>query len=325
MSSYPYDHITYTNWMLAQNMAILSQIPVAEISSIRGQNETLKKQCENHLKEICSLKKNLIEAEENASKLKDELEKSKTKAPEIKIPDFIKDGSTLTPTITIIRSSPPFGQQSMQKGDSSCCNPITRSDTCPFVIRKPFKSRFTLVNFKPNSDSLTPEQVSETLRGIKNINDIISLKDKWFKIRHNHVLQRLHYLINPLEKLQHMVGLDEVKNDLFKKIIYWIQNPPNVKTGCDEYLNTIITGPPGVGKTEFAKIYASVFVRLGILKTDTFTEIKRDDLVGEYLGQTAPRTRKLLESAVGGVLFLDEAYSLGNQDSVIHFQKKQLI
>jgi SpoVK/Ycf46/Vps4 family AAA+-type ATPase len=102
-------------------------------------------------------------------------------------------------------------------------------------------------------------------------------------------------------------------------IIYHIQN--NYE---NDYLHTIITGPPGVGKTEFAKIYAEIFVRLGILKSDKFIEIKRDDLVGEFLGQTSIKTRKLLESAMGGVLFLDEAYSLGNEEKRDFYSKEAI-
>jgi SpoVK/Ycf46/Vps4 family AAA+-type ATPase len=63
---------------------------------------------------------------------------------------------------------------------------------------------------------------------------------------------------------------------------------------------------------------------LGILKTDKFIEIKRDDLVGEYLGQTSIKTRQLLESAMGGVLFLDEAYSLGNKEKRDSFSKEAI-
>lgn len=185
-------------------------------------------------------------------------------------------------------------------------------------------SRFKTINFRPNKTAWTDEKINETISSIKNINDIIKLNSNWYELRHNYVLQRLYYLIPPLQKLQKMVGLQEVKQDLYKKIIYYMQNPFDERTGCDEYLHTIISGPPGVGKTEFAKIYADVFVRLGILKSDKFIEIKRDDLVGEYLGQTSHRTRDLLESAMGGVLFLDEAYSLGNQEKTDSFSKEAI-
>lgn len=182
-----------------------------------------------------------------------------------------------------------------------------------------YKSRFELVNFYPNYSSWTPDKINEVMRSIKSIDDIIKLKPHWYELRHDHTLQRLHYLITPLTKLNSMVGLENIKSDIFKKIIYWIKN-----SYSNEYLHTIISGPPGVGKTEFAKIYADIFVRLGILKTDKFIEIKRDDLVGEYLGQTALKTRKLLESVMGGVLFLDEAYSLGNKEKRDSFSKEAI-
>jgi SpoVK/Ycf46/Vps4 family AAA+-type ATPase len=181
------------------------------------------------------------------------------------------------------------------------------------------RSRFELVNFYTNLSSWTPDKVNEVIRSIKSIDDIIKLKPHWYELRHDRTLQRLHYLITPLAKLNSMVGLENIKSDIFKKIIYWIKN-----SYSNEYLHTIISGPPGVGKTEFAKIYADIFVRLGILKTDKFIEIKRDDLVGEYLGQTAPKTRQLLESAMGGVLFLDEAYSLGNKEKRDSFSKEAI-
>lgn len=185
-------------------------------------------------------------------------------------------------------------------------------------------SRFKTIDFRPHKTAWSDEKIKETISSIKNINDIINLNHNWYGLRHNHILQRLYYLIPPLQKLQKMVGLQEVKQDVYKKIIYYMQNPFDERTGCDEYLHTIISGPPGVGKTEFAKIYADIFVRLGILKTDKFIEIKRDDLVGEYLGQTSHRTRDLLEYAMGGVLFLDEAYSLGNEEKRDSFSKEAI-
>jgi SpoVK/Ycf46/Vps4 family AAA+-type ATPase len=116
-----------------------------------------------------------------------------------------------------------------------------------------------------------------------------------------------------------MVGLENIKTNLLKKIIYYIQNPYS-----GEYLHTIITGPPGVGKTEFAKIYSDIFVRLNILKSHKFIEVKRDDFIAEYLGQTAIKTRKLLDSGLDGVIFLDEAYSMGNQENRDSFSKEAI-
>ena len=180
-------------------------------------------------------------------------------------------------------------------------------------------SNYATIIYKPTPFSWSDEKINNTLESIKSIDDIIKLEDNWNNIKHNIILQRLYHLIPPLQKLNNMIGLSKIKSDIFKKIIYYIQ-----QKSSDDYLHTIITGPPGVGKTEFSKIYADVFVRLGLLKSDKFIEIKRDDLVGEYLGQTSVKTRKLLDSAMDGVLFLDEAYSLGNEEKRDSFSKEAI-
>ena len=82
----------------------------------------------------------------------------------------------------------------------------------------------------------------------------------------------------------------------------------------EEYLHTMIYGPPGCGKTTVAKIIGKIYQGLGILsRKGTFKIAYRDDFIAGYLGQTAIKTQKLLKSSIGGVLFIDEVYALSSQ------------
>jgi SpoVK/Ycf46/Vps4 family AAA+-type ATPase len=181
-------------------------------------------------------------------------------------------------------------------------------------------NKYRVIIYKPISISWNDEKINSILSSIHSIDDIINnLNGNYIYFKHNYILTKLNNLIPALIKLKELVGLKEIKKSVFKKIIYFIQNDNNM-----DYLHTVISGPPGVGKTEFAKIYADIFVRLGILQKDQFMTIKRDDLVGEYLGSTSVKTRKLLDSALGGVLFLDEAYSLGNSERRDTFSKEAI-
>ena len=70
-------------------------------------------------------------------------------------------------------------------------------------------------------------------------------------------------------------------------------------------MHTVIYGPPGTGKTEIAKIIGVIYSKIGILNKNTFKKVTRSDLIAGYLGQTAIKTKTVIEQTLGGVLFID--------------------
>ena len=98
------------------------------------------------------------------------------------------------------------------------------------------------------------------------------------------------------------------------KIIYFIQGyHENDING--NFINTVLLGSPGTGKTEVAHILAGIYKSLGFLPSDKVTMAKKSDFIANYLGQTVNKTQKLLEKAKGGVLVIDEVYAFGSRDS----------
>lgn len=178
---------------------------------------------------------------------------------------------------------------------------------------RPIKKRKTSMN---SSVATLTEKINNPITNINSIKDLIKVAKNTKKQRNADFL-RLKNLLPELENLDRMIGMEELKKSITFQILYYLQD-----LGSNDMLHTVIQGPPGTGKTVIAQILAKIYLKLSFLDNDTFKIAKRSDLVGEYLGQTAAKTQRLINKCIGGVLFIDEAYSLGNSEGRDSYSKE---
>lgn len=230
-------------------------------------------------------------------------------------------------------------------------------------------------NVTPPPPSPTPTNIikkkMEIHTELNTIQDILTLireNPLDDSIEYNIDMKSLHSIKIPLQDLDNMIGMTELKQNVVDQLLYFIQelhltteseeqiirettstgpvplldicdshykhshntktstnttiNTSNNKSKSVDFMHTVIYGPPGTGKTEIAKIIGAIYSKMGILKKGVFKKVTRSELIAGYLGQTAIKTKEAIQDCLGGVLFIDEAYALGNPEKKDSFAKE---
>jgi len=142
-----------------------------------------------------------------------------------------------------------------------------------------------------------------------NERSVISVKDEYKKTQIGTIIQNLE---------SDLIGLKPVKKRIREIAALLLVDKIRKNLGLNAGnpgLHMSFTGSPGTGKTTVALKMADILYKLGYIRTGQLLTVTRDDLVGQYIGHTAPKTKEVLKKAMGGVLFIDEAYYLYKPDN----------
>lgn len=179
---------------------------------------------------------------------------------------------------------------------------------------------------KPSFIKKIPNKKIHINENITNLDDLINMINKYpiiENIDYNINMEILHKIKPYLINLNNMIGINNLKNHIVDQLLYFLQNFHKTQH-YNDFMHTVIYGPPGTGKTEIAKILGSIFSSINVLSKCSFNKVTRSDLIAGYLGQTAIKTKEVIQNSLGGVLFIDEAYSLGNNEKRDSFAKECL-
>ena len=165
-----------------------------------------------------------------------------------------------------------------------------------------------------------PPEVVVIKKEVHTIADLIDIGKMYDPTKiYNIDVKILHDLVEPLTVLDGMIGMTAIKQEMVDHILFRVQD---FDIFNQMMMHTVIEGPPGTGKTEVARIIGRIYLAMGILRNKNFIKATRSQLIAGYLGQTAIATQKMIDAAKGGVLFIDEVYSLGNVEKRDSFSKE---
>jgi replication-associated recombination protein RarA len=205
------------------------------------------------------------------------------------------------------------------------------------------------------NESCKSKRINEK-RNIQTIHDLYHLAigdTRYISSCTLSLVKRINAIVDELRELDELIGIVHIKSTIVKHILYFIQEF-HVNNEYGEMMHIVIQGPPGVGKTTFANIIGKIYSKLNVIKKPKkpiqwepmqkkprktianvqqsskddndfiFVSAKRSDLIGQYLGSTAVKTQEVINKSLGGVLFIDEAYSLSHQNKDDMYSKECL-
>ena len=171
-----------------------------------------------------------------------------------------------------------------------------------------FKEKLAEESYSKIKDELLNIVLECKMKNVRNITDKVvkeELKRKYFA--------KDNEKRSGMEELNSLIGIDSVKKQVEQIVNFLKVNKEKKKMPM---LHMCFMGNPGTGKTTVARIIGKIFAEMEILSKDKiFVEAASQDLIGEYVGQTAPKTKAMTDKAKGGVLFIDEAYSLSPENA----------
>ena len=184
--------------------------------------------------------------------------------------------------------------------DTDCIKIIVQDEATNTVMSRSYEPKEETVE-----KALKPAEVQDNIYNLYKINSVFYTVN----------LEKVYNIKSSLIKLKKMVGLKNIKNEIIDMILYYLME---FEKSNNNMLHMTLEGSPGCGKTKLAKIISKIISGLGILSNNKVVYARRTDLIGSYLGQTGQKTQKVIDSANGGVLFIDEAYSLGSSEKDIY-------
>jgi stage V sporulation protein K len=156
-------------------------------------------------------------------------------------------------------------------------------------------------------------QINVILRQQREV-EVTGFNETEGEVESQKLFQDHQILMEMEEELEQFIGLKEMKK-ILKEIYAWVTiNKQRQEVGLKtdgQMLHMLFKGNPGTGKTTMARLVGKMLFKMNVLSKGHFIEAERADLVGEYIGHTALKTRELIKKSQGGILFIDEAYSLG--------------